>query len=196
MAPVPNTRMKTMHPVTTKTDVPESEINPGELQVDVEIEAVGWTSAHDDPTGFCVQVLNRTLEHLDLPKRVYEVSVLLTEDAHQKKLNAEYRGKDSSTNVLSFPSGEAVDAVFPAELAMPLGDITMALETVEHESAAGGLSFADHFCHLLVHGMLHLAGYDHETDNDAEQMEALEIEILAGLGVENPYPGGVTATHE
>lgn len=185
-----------MHPVTTKTDVPEAEIEHGELCVDVEIEAAGWASVHDDPAAFCAQVLNHALRYLDLPRRPYEVSVLLTDDVHQKRLNAEYRGKDSSTNVLSFPSGESADAAFPADLAMPLGDITMALETVEKESAGGGLSFADHFCHLLVHGMLHLAGYDHENDNDAEQMETLEIDILAGLGVDNPYTGGATATHE
>lgn len=188
--------MKTMHPVTTKTDGFAPEFDPGDLCVDVEIEADGWASVHDDPAAFCVQVLNHMLGYLGLPGRRYEVSVLLTDDARQKTLNAEYRGKDSSTNVLSFPSGEAADGAFPTDLAMPLGDITMALETVQKESAAGGLSFADHFCHLLVHGMLHLAGYDHETDNDAEQMETLEIEILADLGVDNPYPDGVTATHE
>ncbi len=188
--------MKIMHPVTTKTDVSSNAPEPGDLCVDVEIEAAGWSAAHDDPAGVCALVLNRVLSHLDLPRRAYEVSVLLTNDAHQKTLNAEYRGKDSSTNVLSFPSDALADPAFPAGLALPLGDITMALETVEDESAAGGLSFADHFCHLLVHGMLHLVGYDHETDNDAEQMETLEIEILADLGVENPYAGGMTAMHE
>jgi probable rRNA maturation factor len=79
---------------------------------------------------------------------------------------------------------------------MPLGDVTLALETVSREADDEGLSFADHFCHLLVHGMLHLAGYDHETDNDAERMEMLEIEILAGLGVDNPYADRAPALHE
>ncbi|MBO6518740.1 MAG: rRNA maturation RNase YbeY [Rhodospirillales bacterium] len=141
----------------------------------------------DDVEGLCARILVQSITYLDYPARAYEVSVLLTDDARQQALNAEYRGKDAPTNVLSFPATEALDGAFPSALALPLGDISLALETVRRESDGEGLSFADHFCHLLVHGMLHLAGYDHEIDHDAEEMEALEVEILAGFGIENPY---------
>ncbi len=159
----------------------------GLLAVDVDVAAAGWRAALEDAEDICARVLETTLTHLDYPVRAYEVSVLLTDDARQQTLNAEYRGKDMPTNVLSFPASEDIDGAFPADIAMPLGDISLALETVRRESDGEGLSFGDHFCHLLVHGMLHLAGYDHETDQDAEEMEALEIEILAGFGIEDPY---------
>lgn len=167
-----------------KTDNPS---DTGQLTVDVDLAAEGWRAALEDADGICTRVLAKTLTHLDYPVRAYEVSVLLTDDARQQALNAEYRGKDTSTNVLSFPASEDIDGAFPEDMALPLGDISLALETVRRESDGEGLSFGDHFCHLLVHGMLHLAGFDHETDQDAEEMEALEIEILAGFGIGNPY---------
>ncbi len=166
------------------------------LTVDVEVAADGWRAALDHPEGICRRTIGAAFGQLGYPERAYEVSVVLTDDAHQRKLNAAYRGKDASTNVLSFPADENPDGTFPGDLAMPLGDVTLALETVSREADDEGLSFADHFCHLLVHGMLHLAGYDHETDNDAERMEMLEIEILAGLGVDNPYADRAPALHE
>lgn len=164
------------------------------LVVDVDIADDAWRRALDEPARVCRHVLGAAHGALDYPARLYEVSVLLTDDARQKVLNASYRDKDTSTNVLSFPSGEDAAGGFPEDLALPLGDITVALETVQREAAAAELSFADHFCHLLVHGMLHLAGCDHETDSDAEEMEALEIEILAGLGIGNPYQTANTAS--
>jgi probable rRNA maturation factor len=102
------------------------------------------------------------------------------------RLNLEYRGKDKSTNVLSFPS-DIPEEVLPLLDARPLGDlvicIPVVLQAIEQDKTAH-----DHFMHMLVHGTLHLLGYDHElSDEDAEEMEALEIEILAKLGLENPY---------
>jgi len=166
------------------------------LAVDVEIADDAWRRAVDDPEALCVRVLATAYGFLTQPARPHEVSVLLADDARQKELNAAYRGKDSSTNVLSFPSGESSDDGFPDDLALPLGDITLAFETVNREASALQLSFADHFCHLLVHGMLHLAGFDHETDDDAEKMEALEVDILAVLGIGNPYQHTQTASQE
>lgn len=111
-----------------------------------------------------------------------ELSILLTDDAEQHDLNRQWRGKDSSTNVLSFPQIEPFGPVTGI-----LGDITMARETLEREAVDLGKSFEDHFTHLMVHGFLHILGYDHLTDEEAAEMEGLETRILAELGVEDPY---------
>jgi probable rRNA maturation factor len=111
-----------------------------------------------------------------------ELSILLTDDAEQHELNAQWRGKDSATNVLSFPQIEPFGPVVGI-----LGDITLARETLIREAAEQGVTFEAHFTHLVVHGFLHILGYDHLTDAEALQMESLETQILASLGVENPY---------
>ncbi|MBB4052260.1 putative rRNA maturation factor [Devosia subaequoris] len=111
-----------------------------------------------------------------------EVSVLLTDDAEQRELNAQWRGKDSATNVLSFPQIEPF-----APVTGLLGDITLARETLEREAADLGKSLEHHFTHLMVHGFLHILGYDHINEAEALQMEGLETQILAGLGIDDPY---------
>ncbi|KKB07926.1 rRNA maturation RNase YbeY [Devosia chinhatensis] len=111
-----------------------------------------------------------------------EISVLLTDDAEQRELNAQWRGKDSATNVLSFPQIKPFDPVFGL-----LGDISLARETLEREAADLGKSLDDHFTHLMVHGFLHILGYDHIEEDEALQMEGLETQILAGLGIDDPY---------
>jgi probable rRNA maturation factor len=105
-----------------------------------------------------------------------EVAVVLADDAFVRELNKIFRGKNKATNVLSFPNDEE-----------PLGDIILSFETVEREAKAQGKSFKAHAIHLIVHGMLHLLGHDHEDDNQAEHMEALEVKILKKLGIANPY---------
>jgi probable rRNA maturation factor len=111
------------------------------------------------------------------------VSVLLTDDAHMREINREWRSQDKPTNVLSFP------AVPVARLASApfLGDIAVAIETVQREAGEEGKRLGDHLAHLCVHGFLHLVGYDHETDAEAEAMEGREVAILAGLGIADPY---------
>ena len=111
-----------------------------------------------------------------------EISVLLTDDAEQRGLNAQWRGKDTSTNVLSFPQIKPF-----APLGGLLGDITLARETLEREAAEQGKSLEDHFTHLVVHGFLHVLGYDHLEEAEALQMESLETQILGGLGIADPY---------
>jgi probable rRNA maturation factor len=123
-----------------------------------------------------------------------EVSVLLADDATVRKLNADYRGKDRATDVLSFPTfdnvlDEAPEHASPGSL--PLGDIVLALETIQAEAVAAGTPFSDHVSHLVVHGCLHLLGYDHQTADDGERMEGLERGILAQLGIPDPYAGAV-----
>ena len=109
---------------------------------------------------------------------------MLTDDAHQQVLNQQWRDKDKSTNVLSFPSGEAEA---PFGMAIFLGDMSLAYETVRREAQEQHKDFSDHLRHLLVHGLLHLLGYDHETDKQAEEMESLEIKILKAMGLQSPY---------
>jgi probable rRNA maturation factor len=111
------------------------------------------------------------------------VSLVFTDDASVRVLNRDYRGKDKPTNVLSFPAPQLV----PGRFGPLIGDIVVARETVAAESAADGLTFADHLTHLIVHGFLHLVGYDHETDDEAAVMEGLETSILQQLGIADPY---------
>jgi probable rRNA maturation factor len=112
-----------------------------------------------------------------------EVSLCLADDARLRALNLRWRGIDAPTNVLSFPSvppGRSAEA--PA-----LGDIALAYETLAREAEELGVPLADHYRRLLAHGFLHLIGYDHQTDEEAERMEALETRILAQLGAADPY---------
>jgi len=111
-----------------------------------------------------------------------EVSIVLTDDAEQRELNRQWRGIDKSTNVLSFPQIAPFGPVSGL-----VGDIILARETLEREAAEMGVSFDEHFTHLLVHGFLHLLGYDHIQDDEALVMEGLETKILATLGVADPY---------
>ena len=112
------------------------------------------------------------------------VAVALIDDRAMRKLNRTYRGKDKPTNVLSFPAGEVPDGKGKAR---PLGDVAVALGTVKREAKAQGKTVGDHLTHLMVHAVLHLLGYDHESDPDADEMEALERKALATLGIADPY---------
>ena len=114
-----------------------------------------------------------------------EASVVLGSDALVRRLNRTYRGKDVPTNVLSFPYRRPPGA--PAECGIYLGDVVLAAETVRREAAGSGIEPKHHLQHLVVHGLLHLLGYDHQGDAAAEEMEGLEAQILAGIGVADPY---------
>jgi len=118
------------------------------------------------------------------------VSVLFTSDAEVHALNREWRGRDKPTNVLSFPMLERAElaALAPAGPPVMLGDIALAHETCAREAQEKGVSLEHHAAHLIVHGLLHLAGHDHvDSDAQAEEMEALETAILAKLGIADPY---------
>lgn len=116
--------------------------------------------------------------------RIAELSVVLSDDAHVRDLNRDYRGKDKPTNVLSFPA--ELDMDIPGAPRM-LGDIVLALETVQREALEQSKTAEAHLTHLSVHGLLHLLGYDHIEEEEAQQMEALEVRLLADLGIANPY---------
>jgi probable rRNA maturation factor len=111
----------------------------------------------------------------------YEVTLLLTDDAEMRALNRTWRGKDAPTNVLSFPAGDAIAA--PGLL----GDVVLAYETTAAEARAQGIALEDHVAHLVVHGVLHLIGFDHLREAEAERMEAVERSALASLGIADPY---------
>jgi probable rRNA maturation factor len=120
-----------------------------------------------------------------------EISLRLTSDAEVHGLNRQYRGKDKPTNVLSFPMVqpdliETLANIDDGEVL--LGDIVLAFETCDREAQERGVSVKDHATHLIVHGVLHLLGYDHMNDAEAEAMEAIERDVMAALGLHDPYP--------
>ena len=113
-----------------------------------------------------------------------ELCILLCDDETIARLNGQWRGQEQPTNVLSFPA--PLQDAAPDEK-MPLGDIAIAYETLAREAAESGTRVSDHLSHLVVHGFLHLLGYDHHMDDEAERMEGLERDILARIGVADPY---------
>jgi probable rRNA maturation factor len=161
------------------------------MDLDVAIEAA-WPGDTDWPAlaARCADAAAHVAPELGSDR--LSASVLLTGDTEVHALNREWRGKDKPTNVLSFPMLERTELIVldpdgPEEM---LGDLALALETCAHEAAEKGIPLADHAAHLMVHGLLHLAGYDHETGAaDAEAMEALEIKALALIGIADPYEG-------
>ncbi|OLP59248.1 rRNA maturation RNase YbeY [Xaviernesmea oryzae] len=118
------------------------------------------------------------------PQNPSELSLVFTDDDSVRAINAEWRGQDKPTNVLSFPAFPVEPGDEPGPM---LGDIVLAQETIAREAADLGTPFEEHLSHLLVHGFLHLLGYDHIDPREAERMEALESRILIGLGLSDPY---------
>jgi probable rRNA maturation factor len=135
-------------------------------------------------------IVGFTLEYIGLRRAPLSLSVALSGDAHMRELNRDYRGKDRPTNVLSFPGYEgAFEQAFArrGKDAFYLGDIALACETLRREAREQGKRFEDHAAHMLVHGTLHLCGFDHHADGEAACMEMFEIQILKSLGIANPY---------
>ncbi len=128
--------------------------------------------------------------HLVTGRMTCELAVRLSNDAEVKRLNSQYRGQDRATNVLSFPlvQRDLLPAMTNSDDGeVLLGDIILAAETCAREADEKGVSLTDHATHLIVHGALHIVGYEHEDDAEASEMERLETSVLAGLGVTNPY---------
>lgn len=156
------------------------------IEVDVLLEADAW-SAVPGAAGLVTRAVTAAcagaLTEYELDIDGAEIAVKLADDASIRALNRDWRGKDYATNVLSFPTPEVARAGGDPHL----GDIAIAFETLQREAEAEGKPFADHLAHLAVHGTLHLLGYDHEVAEEAEEMEAMERRVLAGLGVPDPY---------
>lgn len=156
----------------------------GRIAIDIRVAVAGWRAAFDNPAAAIRKAVRAVLKD-ELPRgSVTGLSILLTDDAEMRKLNAGWRAKDKPTNVLSFPAEAAVDPAAPPDY---LGDIALALATCRREAKEQGKTLADHVTHLTVHGVLHLLGYDHMTADEAAAMEPREVQVLAGLGIADPY---------
>lgn len=153
------------------------------VRYDVAINADGWQSEHSLRM-LVDRVLEATLHALEFDDVDSELSLVFTDDANIRTINAKWRHIDKATNVLSFPAFSIQPGQRPGPI---LGDIVIARETVQREAQEENKSFDDHLSHLIVHGLLHLTGYDHQNDEEAEQMESLERKILASLGISDPY---------
>lgn len=151
------------------------------IEIEVEVEDDRWLQALPDVVTLvraaADAALRATLKSDDPPEA--EVTFLLTDDGEQQELNRQHRRKNAPTNVLSFPS--------PAFARPHLGDVSLAFDTCAKEAEEQGKPLENHLQHLVAHGVLHLVGYDHESDDEGDEMEALERTILEGLGVPDPY---------
>ena len=162
--------------------------------IETEVLAEGWPE-ETDWTALGTRAVDAAIaasphQRLILCVQRIEVSIKLADDDEVQALNLSYRGKDKPTNVLSFPMvmPDLIAAIANAgEEEILLGDIVLARQTCAREANERGISIADHATHLIVHGTLHLLGYDHIDDDEAETMEAVEQAIMASLGLHNPY---------
>lgn len=151
--------------------------------VDILVEAGDWP-AEDTLHALVTRAIGEAIAAAKPPLMpAAELSLVFTDDAHVRELNRRYRKKDTATNVLSFPAARTS----PKSFGPLLGDLVFAAETIARESAAEGLSLDHHLTHLVIHGFLHLLGYDHENEAEAAVMEKLETAILARLGIADPY---------
>ncbi len=163
------------------------------LDIDLCIHDCIWDERLKLLESKIIEVITYTIKKLKInrirPK--IELCIILTNDQEMRKINLRYRGKNKSTNVLSFPTDEVdlnnLSATINEKLLWPLGDIILSYNTIAQEHTKRLISFESHFMHLLTHGFLHLLNFDHQATEDAKHMESLEIAILAQLGINSPY---------
>jgi probable rRNA maturation factor len=167
---------------------------PAPLDIGVEVHAGAWSTALPGSERLARRAAETAWAALPADPAApwsgpAEVSLVLADDATVQALNRTYRGRDKPTNVLSFANLDAADAAAAAAPDAPvlLGDVVLALETLLREADAQGKVPGDHLCHLIVHGLLHLLGFDHQEDAEAETMEDLERRVLDRLGIADPY---------
>lgn len=166
-------------------------------ELNISIEEKGWETALPDFQELSNQVMQKTIDFvqnhdeidfLSLNKTI-SINLSLSNDENIHKLNLEFRNMDKPTNVLSFANID--DPFFEEQIQtddiIELGDIMIALETMQREAKEKEISLHDHYCHLFIHGILHLLGFDHIEDDEAEYMEDFEVRILAKLNIANPY---------
>ena len=167
-----------------------------DAETDIQIRYPGWTEALEDAPLLCRRAVDAVwrMAAADTGNRSVEIGISLADDAETARLNARYRGISRPTDVLSFASGELIGCGSrTGEPPVMLGDIVIAFQTSARDAARAEKSLDHHLQHLVVHGLLHLIGYDHETDRDACRMEAMEVEILKRLGIADPYGDAVAA---
>ncbi len=154
------------------------------LLIDIATRTRAWKTAPFNAETVARRAARMAWREAGNSTRETEVSIMLGDDAMVRELNGTYRGQDKPTNVLSFPAdGENG----PPDAVSLLGDIVLAYETIAREASEQNKNLSDHLSHLCVHGLLHLLGHDHQTSVDARKMEALEISILAELGIADPF---------
>jgi probable rRNA maturation factor len=182
----PNTGMQTpatQKPATQRTGTLVSSVLP---LTEVLVVADCWQT-EPDAEAVIHRAINAAAEIAGADVGDAELAVMLTDDAGIRTLNNNWRGIDKPTNVLSFPALQPTGTATPSDVPRMLGDIAIAYETTRKEADEEQKPFEHHLSHLAVHGFLHLIGYDHEKDDDAEAMEGLEQEILEHLGIPDPY---------
>ncbi len=163
--------------------------------IEVVIADESWKSIDLDM--LANRAMRLAFSAVNLPPEGYEIGLLACDDARIAELNGEHRGRHSATNVLSWPAFDlaaAQDGDLPNPVPKPdgvwaesVGDLAIAYETCQREANSANINFADHISHLILHGCLHLLGFDHEREGDAVLMEALETKALASIGIDDPY---------
>ncbi|UOM33587.1 rRNA maturation RNase YbeY [Acuticoccus sp. I52.16.1] len=161
----------------------DATAGPASFQANIRVEDLRWSA--QDPVAITDMVLTAIAASGSAPGHNVNCDVLFADDAALRDLNSRFRDKDAPTNVLAFPSGEEP----AAGQTWFLGGIALSFDRCEQESKERGISVTDHTTHLTLHGMLHLLGFDHMTEDEREEMERVEVNILAGLGIADPYEG-------
>ena len=156
--------------------------------ISIDVRGVFWSDLNFDVTGLCGMAAMEAITSAQEKSGDVEISVVLADDAFVRQLNKTWRDMDEPTNVLAFPCSDG-DEVPGAERL--LGDVVVAFQTMQREAVEMYLPLESHFAHLIVHGVLHLLGYDHMDEGDAVIMENLEVEALARLGIGNPYEDNI-----
>lgn len=168
---------------------------PENIDLDISANSV-WDDQFPDYTARIAACFELIMKHVPQARNFdqiphLELSILLSDDQNIQVLNKNYLDKNKATNVLSFPALSEEDInislMRDSEIPVVLGDIIFAFETIKGEASAQGKSFSDHFCHLCLHGMLHLLGYNHIEAGQADEMEALEKRLLSKLSIDDPY---------
>ena len=156
-------------------------------EIEISLRDSAWSTVLPDAAAVVRRAAAAVLEaEANLPGHV-ELSVVLADDAFVRTLNRDYRGQDRATDVLSFPVHEPPRLDRPGEMPLMLGDVVLARETVQRDSASTGVGLADRVSHLVVHGVLHLLGHDHDEPDAERRMRALESRTLLALGLCDPY---------
>lgn len=173
-------------PKSLKPTMPKNR----DIIIDITREYNGWDGCDfniEDTIQAAVRAsIEKSMYADDLLGKPGEISIVLGDDDFVRNLNRDYRHKDKATNVLSFPQTDFTDK-HSLQAPIAFGDVILAYETIKDEAKDQDKPFQSHFTHLVVHGTLHLMGYDHENESEAAEMEALEVNILKEMGIENPY---------